>query len=108
MPVSEILELYSRCGRSLINNGLKEAALPLSEAAHALDLFFEHQWVVLGGDIYKEGVEGRMESTYENWFYEGGDPKESAVVARNYLSSFTSGSLSVVFVVECRPPSSDV
>jgi hypothetical protein len=61
MPVSEILELYFRSGSSLIRNGLKEAALPLTETAYALVSFVERQWIVLGGDVYKEGLDGRIE-----------------------------------------------
>jgi hypothetical protein len=53
MTISRILELYARSGRSLEDMGLKEAALDLSEAGQALDLFAGQKLLVLGGDVYR-------------------------------------------------------
>ena len=45
---NKILELYARCGKSLLDNGIHDAVLPMSVANEALALFAEAKWVVLG------------------------------------------------------------
>ena len=102
MPVSKILELYARHGRSLIDNGLYEAVLPVSEVDVVLELFRQQRWHVLGGDIYHLTDDGRFESTYENWSYEGNSAEESTVVARDFISRFAGKSVYIVFVVDDR------
>lgn len=99
MSVSKILELYARHGRSLIDNGLSEAALPVSEADVALVLFGQQRWRVLGGDVYRLTDDGRFESTYENWSYEGKSVDESIVVARAFIDGLAGKSVYLVFVV---------
>lgn len=102
MPVSKILDLYARHGRSLIDNGLYEAALPVSEADAALGLFSQHRWRVLGGDVYRLTDDGRFESTYENWSYEGKSVDESVVVARDFIDGLAGRLVYIVFVVDDR------
>lgn len=51
--INKILELYARCGKSLIDNGLTEAVLPIHMANDALELFANSGWLVLGGDVYR-------------------------------------------------------
>lgn len=102
MPVSKILELYARSGRSLIDNGLNEAALPVAETDVALELFGQQRWRVLGGDVYHLTAEGRFESTYENWFYEGKSVEESVVVARDFINCLAGRPGYIVFVVDDR------
>ncbi|QFG76705.1 hypothetical protein DMB90_11035 [Raoultella planticola] len=51
--INKILELYARCGKSLLDNGLNDAVLPMSAANEILDLFTEANWTVLGGDVYQ-------------------------------------------------------
>jgi hypothetical protein len=102
MPVSKILELYARSGRSLIDNGLNEAALPVAETDVALELFGQQRWRVLGGDVYHLTAEGRFESTYENWFYEGESVEESVVVARDFINCLAGRPVYIVFVVDDR------
>ncbi|KVL46565.1 hypothetical protein WT01_36480 [Burkholderia cepacia] len=102
MLVSKILELYARRGRSLIDNGLYEAALPESEADGALELFGQQRWRVLGGDIYCLTDDGLFESAYENRSYEGKSAEESIVVARDFIGCLAGKAMYVVFVVEDR------
>lgn len=102
MPVSKILELYARSGRSLIDNGLNEAALPVADADVALELFGQQRWRVLGGDVYHLTAEDRFESTYENWFYEGKSVEESVVVARDFITCLAGRVVYIVFVVDDR------
>jgi len=102
MPVSKILDLYARQGRSLIDNGLYEAALPVSEADVALGLFSQQRWRVLGGDVYSLTDDGRFESTYENWSYEGKSVEESVAVAREFVDGLAGRSVYIVFVVDDR------
>lgn len=85
--------------------GLKEAALYLSEAGQALDLFAGQKWLVLGGDVYRATSDGRsLEPTYDNWFYEGNNVDEGISAARDFLHSLRDRSLFVVFVVTGRTP----
>jgi hypothetical protein len=102
MPISKILELYARCGRSLAEKGLHEAALPLSEASTALTLFAQQRWLVLGGDVYTQTDSGQFESTYENWFYEGKNAEDSVSVARHFMDGLAGRGVHVVFVLEGR------
>ncbi len=102
MPISKILELYTRSGRSLIDNGLNEAALPLIAADTALQLFGQQRWRVLGGDIYRLVDDGRLESTYENWSYEGTSGEESIIVARDFIRGLAGREVYIVFVVDDR------
>jgi hypothetical protein len=100
MSVSKILELYARCGQSLMGNGLCEAALPLSETSNALRLFELQRWRVLGGDIYMKTDSGELESIYENWFYEGSSSADSISAARDFIDSLMNRSVYVVFVLD--------
>ncbi len=101
--ISKILELYARHGRSLADLGLHKAALPVNQTDVVLSLFCQQGWRVLGGDIYRLASDGRLELSDENWFYEGTSTKESVVVARNFIRSFSSTSVYVVFVVrDCQ------
>lgn len=105
MPISKILELYARSGRSLEDIGLREAALGLSEAEQALDLFAGQKWLVLGGDVYRASSDKRcLEPAHENWFYEGSNVDEGISVARDFLHSLRGRSSFVVFVVTVRTP----
>jgi hypothetical protein len=102
MSISKILELYSRSGRSLIDNGLGEAALPVADTDTALELFGKQRWRVLGGDVYSLTEDGRFESTYENWFYEGEGIEESIALAHDFIKSLTAQSVYIVFVIADR------
>lgn len=102
MAISKILELYARSGRSLIDNGLNEAALPMTDADVALELFSQQRWRVLGGDVYQLTAEDRFESTYEDWFYEGKSVEESVAVAREFLRGLAGRPVYIVFVVDDR------
>ncbi|NYH26836.1 hypothetical protein [Paraburkholderia bryophila] len=105
MTISKILELYARSGRSLQDVGLNEAALGLSEAEQALDLFAGQKWLILGGDIYRASSDKQfLAPAHENWFYEGSNVEEGIAVARDYLHSLRECSLFVVFVVTGRTP----
>jgi hypothetical protein len=100
MPVAKILDLYAQSGKSLIDSGLNEAALPVSDAGAALELFGQQRWRVLGGDIYDLTDSGRLVSTCEYWFYEGKSVEESIVVARDFIDCLAGRSVYIVFVVD--------
>ncbi|WP_347557349.1 Imm40 family immunity protein [Robbsia sp. KACC 23696] len=103
MTIAKILDLYARGGRSLIGNGLDEAALSLPDAKVALELFASRRWRILGGDVYCLSEQQSLESTYENWSYDGNDFGQSVDVARNYLAYLAQRDVYIVFVVdECR------
>ncbi len=105
MSISKILNLYARSGRSLEDIGLREAALSLSDAKLALDLFAGQKWLVLGGDVYRASSDKRrLEPAHENWFYEGSNVDEGISVARDFLYSLRGRPLFVVFVVNDRTP----
>jgi hypothetical protein len=99
MAISDIFELYSRRGASLIGNGLSEAVLPLDDVDSALKLFQKERWRVLGGDVYTRSPGGQFESTYENWHYEGRDVGESIAVARSFVGRLSGRPVYISFVV---------
>ncbi|HDL7751890.1 TPA: hypothetical protein PXP51_004344 [Yersinia enterocolitica] len=98
--ISQILELYARCGRSLSNNGLDEAVLPLSEAEYALNLFAEKGWIILGGDVYQCNQSGEMDDFYADWFYSSTNCIESIAHAKSHLSKLVGDNLFVSFTIK--------
>lgn len=98
--LGQILELYSRCGESLIGNGLKEAVLPISDAYFACDLFMQNHLIVLGGDLYIKNTTGGFDCFYANWFYSGVSSMASIQEARAYLTQFKGRKLYVSFVLK--------
>lgn len=98
--LGQILELYSRCGESLIDNGLKEAVLPISEAYFACDLFMQNHLIVLGGDLYAKNSSGGFDCFYADWFYSGVSSIDSIQEARTYLAQFEDKRLYVSFVLK--------
>jgi hypothetical protein len=99
MSVSKILELYSRFGRSLVGSGLYEAALPVGETSVVLELFAQHRWRVLGGDVYRIDDADCFEPTYDNWFCEDKNVEVSISVARSFIANLTDRSVYIVFVI---------
>jgi hypothetical protein len=100
MPISKILELYARSGRSLISKGFNEAALPLADAHVALELFNEQRWRVLGGDVYRMTKDGEFELTYEDWFYDGESVAQSVGLAYEVVNRLAGQPVYIVFVVD--------
>lgn len=85
--INQITEIYARSGKSLINQGIKEGVLPISEVDNFLSILGKSKFIILGGDIYKK-TPVNFEHTYENWFYNGQDSEESIIIAKEYLSRF--------------------
>lgn len=100
MTSGRIFELYARCGHSLMDYGLNEAALPVTFAVEAIELFSEGEWTILGGDIYSRSIDKSFESTYENWFYSGNDWQESVSLATAFVNGLFGRDVYVVFVVK--------
>lgn len=98
--MNQILELYARCGRSLINSGVKEAVLPISETENAINLFRDNKLIVLGGDLYKNTLENHFESIYADWFYNGNNIYDSADEAKQYLANFQNQDVFVSFILK--------
>jgi hypothetical protein len=99
MAIAQILDLYARSGRSLVDIGINAAALPIGEADAALNLFGQLGWRVLGGDVYALSKSDRLEPTYDNWFYNGNNAHESVVKARGYLQTLRNVQVYIVFVI---------
>lgn len=98
--MNNLLELYARCGKTLLDIGINEAALPISKIDEAINLFNKNNLLILGGDIYKKGSKGGFEFIYANWSYDSNDIQESILVARDYLEKFKEQDFYVVFVIK--------
>ncbi len=98
--LSHVFELYSSKGESLIDIGINEAVLPIEYIKKALDLFFENNLLVLGGDLYIKNSLGCFENFYADWFYDGSDCFESVEKAKGYLDRFKSERVYVSFIVK--------
>lgn len=97
--INQITEIYARSGESLINQGIKEAVLPISEVENFLRILDQSGFIILGGDIYKK-TPVDFEYTYENWFYNEQDSKESIVIAKEYLSRFLDENIFISFILK--------
>lgn len=97
--INKILELYARCGKSLLDNGVNDAVLPLSVANEALDLFAESKWVVLGGDVYKyENYE--IKNFYADWYCNLAVPSESCDYAKEHLQKIIGDNIYISFTIK--------
>jgi hypothetical protein len=52
------------------SEGINAQAFRLLDALEALTHFRGQQWVVYGGDFYRQGRGGRWRPTYETWYVE--------------------------------------
>lgn len=98
--IEQIFELYARCGNSLKDNGINEAALPLNGVEYALELFLKSGLLILGGDVYEKDSSGNITYAYASWSYDGTNVLNSVEEARNYLNQFSDTKLLVSFVVK--------
>lgn len=83
--LSAILDIYTRDGFSLKENGLNEAVIPIKSALTLLPLFLNFKILILGGDLYEKDSNGSFINAYSDWYYEGESYIESITVANNYL-----------------------
>ncbi|MBS0883756.1 hypothetical protein JK231_24525 [Pantoea sp. JGM49] len=97
--INKILELYARCGKSLLDKGVNDAVLPLSVASEALDLFAESKWVVLGGDVYKY-ENNEIKNFYADWHCNLAVPSESCVYAKEHLQKITNDNIYISFTIK--------
>jgi len=97
--INKILELYARCGKSLLDNGINDAVLPLSVANEALALFTESKWVVLGGDAYKY-ENNEMKNFYADWFCNLTVSSESCDYAKEHLQRITGDNIYISFTIK--------
>jgi len=98
--IGKILELYARCGHSLLENGLNEAVLPISSSNYALDIFKENGWLVLGGDVYQRGSDGGMNNFYADWFSSSSDPIEATEYAKEHINGLKGNNLFISFTIK--------
>lgn len=97
--INKILELYTRCGKSLLDNGINDAVLPISVANEALGLFAKAKWVVLGGDVYQyENKE--MKNFYADWYCNLVDPSESCDYAKEHLQKLKGDNIYISFTIK--------
>jgi len=97
--VNKILELYSRCGKSLLDKGINDAALPMSVANEALELFAEAKWIVLGGDVYQY-ENNKMKNFYADWYCNLTVPSESCDYAKEHLSKLKGNNIYISFTIK--------
>ncbi|MDW8848437.1 Imm40 family immunity protein [Erwinia sp. MMLR14_017] len=97
--INKILELYSRCGKSLLENGIHDAALPISVVNEALQLFADAKWTVLGGDVYQH-ENNKMNNFYADWYCNLAVPSESCDYAREHLSKLRGDNIYVSFTIK--------
>ncbi|WP_147197585.1 Imm40 family immunity protein [Pantoea sp. MBD-2R] len=97
--INKILELYSRCGKSLLENGIHDAVLPISVADEALELFSDAKWTVLGGDVYQH-ENNEMKNFYADWYCNLVDPYESCDYAREHLRKLKSDNIFISFTIK--------
>lgn len=97
--INKILELYSRCGKSLLENGIHDAALPISVVNEALQLFADAKWTVLGGDVYQH-ENNEMNNFYADWYCNLAVPSESCDYAREHLSKLRGDNIYVSFTIK--------
>lgn len=96
--INKILELYSRCGKSLLENGIHDAALPISVANEALELFADAKWTVLGGDVYQY-ENNKMNNFYADWYCNIAASSESCDYAREHLSKLRGNNIYISFTI---------
>ncbi|WP_405471076.1 Imm40 family immunity protein (plasmid) [Morganella morganii] len=97
--VNKILELYSRCGKSLLDNGLNDAALPMYVTDQALELFVEAKWVVLGGDVYQY-EDNKMKNLYADWYCNFIASADSCNYAKEHLSKLKGDNIYISFTIK--------
>lgn len=97
--INQILELYSRCGKSLLDKGINDAVLPMSVANKALELFSEAKWIVLGGDVYQQN-NNKMENIYEDWHCNLSDYSESCSYAKEHLRKLKGDNIYISFTIK--------
>ena len=97
--INKILELYARCGKSLIDNGLNDAVLPMSVANQALELFFEAKWIVLGGDVYQH-EDNKMNNFYADWHCNLADSSDSCNYAKEHLKKLKGDNIYISFTIK--------
>lgn len=97
--INKILELYSRYGKSLLDKGIGDAALPISVVDQALDLFSESHWVILGGDVYK-CEDNSMNNIYADWHCNLSDSSGSCNYAKEHLQKLNCENIYVSFTIK--------
>jgi len=97
--VNKILELYSRCGKSLLESGINDAALPISVANEALELFEKAKWTVLGGDVYQY-ENNKMNNFHADWYCNLVTPSDSCNHAREHLRKLHGNNIYVTFTIK--------
>ncbi len=95
--IGRLLELYARCGESLLENGINNAVLPLHAIRDLLEIATNMELQILGGDIYTKTNEGLFEYTYESWSFSEDNPLKSIGYASTFLDKFSQQSIYVEF-----------
>lgn len=97
--INKILELYARCGKSLLDKGVDDAVLPLSVVYEVLELFSEAKWTVLGGDVYQY-ENNNMKNFYADWYCNLISPSESCDYAKEHLSTLRGDNIYISFTIK--------
>ncbi|MBT1428277.1 MULTISPECIES: Imm40 family immunity protein [Pectobacteriaceae] len=97
--INKILELYARCGKSLLDDGINDAALPISVVNEALELFEKAKWTVLGGDVYQY-ENNKMNNFYADWYCNLVTPSDSCNHAREHLRKLHGNNIYVTFTIK--------
>lgn len=97
--INKILELYARCGKTLLDNGINDAVLPMVAANEALKLFEEAKWVVLGGDVYQY-EDNKMNNFYADWYCNLPDSSESCDYAKEHLTKVKGDNIYISLTIK--------
>jgi len=71
-------------GINLNSLGFNEYAWRFSEAEKILEIATINEWLILGGDVYLID-ENKVSITYDYWYYNFDDYKESIKKAKEYI-----------------------
>lgn len=97
--VNKIMELYSRCGKSLLEYGIHDAALPISVANKALEIFEDAKWTVLGGDVY-QCKNNKLINFHAGWYCNSMIPSESCDYAKEHLTKLRGENIYISFTIK--------
>lgn len=97
--VNKILELYARCGKSLLEYGIHDAVLPISVANKALEIFEDAKWTVLSGDVC-QFKNDEMINFHADWYCNSNISSKSCDYAREHLTKLRGENIYISFTIK--------
>jgi hypothetical protein len=106
MSYSEFCNFLEHNGKAINENEGADLALNKADALIALAMLEGTNVAILGGDVYKCGINGKLSATYDNWYInqEQLPPRQfaenSQLKAKQYLESYKEiGASSFLYVL---------